>query len=84
MAHLAPSLAQISSSLKDQQDSLAEENVKLLQAVMQQRQQIKEIMGGLEATVAHLEQAATTLDTEEITKLRDEVRGADEVMRATA
>ncbi|QIW97222.1 hypothetical protein AMS68_002740 [Peltaster fructicola] len=83
LAHLAPSLSQMSQALSEQQDGLANENVQLLQAVMQQRRQIKELMEGLETTVAHLEQAATMLSTEDVDKLRDEVRNADEEMRAT-
>lgn len=72
----------MSQTLKQEQDALAAENVDLMQAVTRQRQQIKELMGGLESTMAHLQQAATTVPQEELDAMRDEMRNADKDMRA--
>lgn len=81
LAHLAPSLSQISATLKEEQDALSVENAQLLQRVMQQRQQIKSMVDGLQQAMSQLEQAATVLSSEDVDRLRNEVRDADEEMR---
>lgn len=80
VAHLAPSLSQMSADLSKQQEELASENAAMLEEVLAQRQQIKKLMGGLEDAVNDMEQATQCLNNDELDALRNENRSVNDAM----
>ncbi|EME87515.1 uncharacterized protein MYCFIDRAFT_128903 [Pseudocercospora fijiensis CIRAD86] len=81
ISHLAPTLGKLSANVAERQEVLNQENEETMERIQQQRNDIKRLLDGLENVVKDLNGSVDALKPEEMEKLREEARDADEVMR---
>lgn len=81
VSHLAPILSKYSANMSERQDLLCSENLELMERIQQQRQNIQKLLDGLENVVEDLKGSLHAMEPEQMDKIREEVRDADEMMR---
>lgn len=81
ISHLAPTLGEYDKQMKERHDMLATENQEIMNRIMQQRNDIKSLIDGLDNVVKDLNGSVEALQPQEIEALRDENREVDEAMR---
>ncbi|KXT10912.1 hypothetical protein AC579_3486 [Pseudocercospora musae] len=81
LSHLAPTLGKFARDMSQRQENLSKENEEIMERIVQQRQDIKRLLDGLEGVIRDLNGSVEAMKPEELEKLREEVREVDEGMR---
>lgn len=83
-AHLTPLLAQTQSSLDAKLEDVEKENLQLAEKIARQRQEIQQLISGIETVVKDVETAASSMhEFDPDDKLREAAEQMDEEVRAT-